>query len=139
MPLPRAVARFNKRVTNRFLEPVARRSTGFAVVHHSGRRSGTAFRTPVNLFARSDGRFIVALTYGPAADWVQNVLDDGGKVETRSGERPIETAIVVGRSDAWPVLPGLVRIALRAMRVRDFLLLSISSEGPVGRGVVGRR
>lgn len=139
MPLPRVVARFNKRVTNRFVEPVARFSSGFAVVHHSGRRSCRDFRTPVNLFTRRDGRAIVALTYGPSADWVRNVLTGGGTVETRSGHRPIESAIVVGRDDAWPALPMVVRGALRVLRVRDFLLLSISGEGPVERGVVGRR
>ena len=137
MPLPHVVARFNKRVTNRFLEPIARRSPGFAVVHHTGRRSGASYATPLNLFGLGDGvdqdegvdrggDAIVSLTYGPSADWVQNVLAGSGAVEDRSGRRSSSPRRVVGRDVAWPVLPRLVRGALRMLRVRDFLLLSIT-------------
>lgn len=127
MPLPRGVARFNKRVTNRFLEPIARRASGFAVVHHVGRQSGRAYTTPVNLFALGDDA-IVALTYGPDADWVQNVLVTGGSVEHRESRREIEQVTVVGRDVAWPVLPPAVRGALRMTRVQTFLRLSFSIE-----------
>jgi len=127
MPLPRLVARFNKRVTNRFLEPIARRSSGFAVVGHIGRQSGQRYTTPVNLFALGDDA-IVALTYGPGADWVLNVLASGGSVENGAGQREIEQVTVVGREEAWPVLPPAVRGALRVMRVQQFLRLSFSIE-----------
>ena len=50
MPIPKAVARVNLRLTNPILMPLARRLPGFAVVTHVGRRSGKAYRTPVNLF-----------------------------------------------------------------------------------------
>lgn len=82
MPLPHVVARFNKRVTNRFSDPIAQMSRGFAVVHHTGRRSGASYSTPVNLFHLNDS-VIVALTYGPTADWAQNVMSGGGVVEHR--------------------------------------------------------
>lgn len=123
MPLPRVLARFNKRVTNRILEPIAPRSSGFAVVHHIGQQSVRAYATPVNLFALGDDA-IVALTYGPGADWVQNVLVSGGSVENREGQRKIEQVAVVGREVAWPVLPLAVRGALRVMRVQSFLRMS---------------
>ena len=125
MPLPRAVARFNKAVTNRYVEPLARRRRGFAVVHHRGRRSGRAYSTPVNLFPLGDDEAVVALTYGPVADWARNVLDGGGDVETVTGVRPITASSVVDRSVAWPVLPWFVRAALRVLRVRDFMRLSL--------------
>lgn len=122
MPLPHVVARFNKRVTNRFIEPVARRSSGFAVVHHTGRVSGRTYRTPINLFTDGDA-WIAALTYGPKADWVQNVVATGGVVETKIGQHPIRRVEVVDRRIAWPHLPMLVRGALRMLRVTDFLRL----------------
>jgi deazaflavin-dependent oxidoreductase (nitroreductase family) len=125
VPLPHSVARFNKRVTNRFVEPVARRFRGFAVVHHTGRRSGTAYTTPVNLFGLGSSS-IVVLTYGPSADWVQNVLASGGEVEDGTGLRRIEQAEVVARSVAWPALPLLVRGVLRVLRVHDFMRLSLA-------------
>jgi deazaflavin-dependent oxidoreductase (nitroreductase family) len=135
MPLPRVVARFNKRVTNRFLEPIARRSSGFAVVHHVGRRSGRAYTTPVNLFRLGDegdggGAVVVSLTYGPSADWVRNVLAGGAGVETRVGRRVVEASTVVGRDVAWPALPIIVRGALRVLRVRDFLRLTLVEPPP---------
>ncbi len=119
MPLPRWVARFNKRVTNRFLEPLARRHAGFAVVEHRGRRSGANYRTPVNVFDAGD-EIVVALTYGPGADWVQNVLDRGGAILRQGDRSPIATAQIVERAEAWPYLPGIVRIALRLLTVNHF-------------------
>lgn len=124
MPLPHVVARFNKRVTNRFIEPIARISRGFAVVHHTGRRSGARYSTPVNLFTLN-GSVIVALTYGPTADWAQNVMAGGGVVEHRGVHHDIEHAEVVGRAVAWSALPRLVRFALRILRVEDFLQLHL--------------
>ncbi|HEV8462524.1 MAG TPA: nitroreductase family deazaflavin-dependent oxidoreductase [Gaiellaceae bacterium] len=83
MPLPKRLARFNRRVTNPVLRHVASWAPGFAVVHHVGRRSGRTYRTPVNVFRR-DGRYVFALTYGKDSDWVRNVLAAGGcEIETR--------------------------------------------------------
>jgi deazaflavin-dependent oxidoreductase (nitroreductase family) len=83
MPLSRRVARFNKHVTNRVTGPFAGRLPGFAVVRHVGRRSGTVYHTPVNVFRDGD-RYVFALTYGSGADWVRNVLAAGGcEIRTR--------------------------------------------------------
>src|SRR5947208_3005513 len=76
MPLPRRLARFNLRVTNRVLGPLAERLPGFGIVVHVGRRSGTARRTPVNVFRHGED-YVIALTYGPDSQWVRNVLAAG--------------------------------------------------------------
>lgn len=127
MPLPHVVARVNKRVTNRFIEPIARRSDGFAVVHHVGRRSGDRHRTPVNVFRR-DESVLVALTYGPDADWWKNVLAGPAHLERKHTTATIETADLVGRDVAWPALPRLVRGALRVLGVHQFALLTLGAE-----------
>ena len=126
MPLPRSVARFNKRFTNRFVEPLARRFRNFAVVHHEGRHSGNPYATPVNCFGCGDD-IVVALTYGRRADWAQNVLAGPARIDLGGDIRQIVSAEVVGRDEAWPILPRLVRMALRILRVRDFLQLSVSA------------
>src|SRR3954468_23709204 len=77
MPLPRTLARFNRVVTNRMGRLVAPHVPGAAVVVHRGRRTGRAYRTPISAFRRPGG-YAVALTYGPGAEWVQNVLAAGG-------------------------------------------------------------
>jgi len=51
MPLPESVAVLNRRFTNRLTGSVADRLPGFAILIHTGRRSGTGYRTLVNVFA----------------------------------------------------------------------------------------
>jgi len=70
------MARFNKRFTNRLTSKVAGYLPGFAIVSHIGRKSGRTYRTPVNAF-RTDGGYIIALTYGAQSDWVKNVMTAG--------------------------------------------------------------
>src|ERR1700730_13400036 len=83
MPLPRAIARFNRHVTNRILSPLARYLPGFGVIIHVGRKSHRVYRTPVNVFRRPGG-YVIALTYGPNSDWVHNILASGAAIlETR--------------------------------------------------------
>src|SRR5207248_8991012 len=85
MPLPRALARFNKLVTNRIGRLLAPRLPGAGVIVHRGRRSGREYRTPVSAFRRPSG-YAVALTYGPEAEWVQNLLAAGGGTLVTHGQ-----------------------------------------------------
>ncbi|MFE7799221.1 nitroreductase family deazaflavin-dependent oxidoreductase [Nocardia sp. NPDC057440] len=83
MVLPRALANFNRHITN----PVANRLAGkvapFGVVVHKGRKSGRAYRTPVWVF-ESDGVCRIALTYGRDVDWVKNICTAGAfELETK--------------------------------------------------------
>ena len=103
MPLPRSIARVNRRVTNRLLGGLAQRLPGFGVVVHTGRRSRRQYRTPVNVFRRGD-RYIIALTYGSNADWVRNVLANGGcTLETRGANAsPLAAAALPRRESVTP-------------------------------------
>jgi len=122
MPLPHWLARFNRQATNRLARQVAGRLPGFAIVRHHGRRSDRAYRTPVNAFARPGG-YVIALTYGPQTDWVQNVLAAGGcELEVRGHlVHLVEPRIVVDAGQR-PV-PGVVQPILRLARVTQFLEL----------------
>jgi len=83
MPLPGRLALFNRRVTNRVTGLFAARLPGFAIVMHTGRRSGRPYRAPMNIFRSHDG-FVIALTNGRQRDWVRNVMAAGGcDVKTR--------------------------------------------------------
>ena len=127
MPLPRLIARFNKRFTNRLLEPIARRFANFAVVHHVGRVTGSEFATPVNTFVL-EGHPVIALTYGPRSDWVRNVLHGPASVESRGHIEGVTSARLVGRDEAWPAIPRLIRAVLRILGVRHFLELSLDGD-----------
>jgi deazaflavin-dependent oxidoreductase (nitroreductase family) len=123
MPLPKRLARFNLRVTNRVLGPLAERLPGFGVVIHRGRRSGRTYRTPVNVFRRGD-RYVIALTYGADSQWVRNVLAAGEvDVETR-GRRVHLSAPRLVHDERRRLVPAPVRVPLRAANVSDFLVLS---------------
>ncbi|HTY27276.1 MAG TPA: nitroreductase family deazaflavin-dependent oxidoreductase [Mycobacterium sp.] len=79
-PALTGVRKLNKAVTNRgALRAAGTESSGTAVVVHRGRRSGKTFRTPVHL-DRVQNAFVIALAYGDGADWVRNVLANGGAV-----------------------------------------------------------
>jgi deazaflavin-dependent oxidoreductase (nitroreductase family) len=123
MPIPNAVARFNRTVTNRVTRPFAGRLPGFAIVHHTGRKSGRHYRTPVNIFPRHDG-YIAALTYGPDRDWVRNVIAAGGcELEIRGKTLRVGEPEIFhdpARSD----MPPGVRQFLGLIGVTDFLRLT---------------
>ena len=89
MRVPRAVARFNRRVTN----PLAVRFGGWAPLNgrleHVGRKSGKPYRTPLTVFnAEVDGKPGVAilLTYGPDRDWLKNLNAAGSARMQRHGK-----------------------------------------------------
>ena len=122
MPLPQQLARFNRVVTNRVASPVARRAPGFGVVLHTGRRSGRAYRTPVNAFRTPYG-YVIALTYGPDSEWPKNVLAAGGAtLLTRSTAVPLVRPRLV-HTQRHPAIPAPVQVVLRLLGVHDYLEL----------------
>jgi deazaflavin-dependent oxidoreductase (nitroreductase family) len=64
---------FNKHTLNKVTRYLARLPRGpFAVIRHTGRRSGKAYETPI-MVRRKGSSFVIALTYGPNVDWYRNV------------------------------------------------------------------
>jgi deazaflavin-dependent oxidoreductase (nitroreductase family) len=127
LPLPKRLAHFNRRVTNRLTRHIAPWAPGFAIVEHVGRRSGRLYRTPVNVFRRGD-RYVFALTYGKDSDWVRNVLAAGGcTIETR-GTRVQLTAPELFTDPTRSAVPAPVRSVLGLIHVDDFLAVTRSDE-----------
>ena len=123
MPAPRSVARFNRRFWNPVVLRVAGHLPWFAILSHVGRKSRRVYRTPVNAF-RTDGGYIIALTYGPESDWVKNVLAAGRcELLTRGRRvRPCDPRIETDPSKRWAPLP--VRLALSLVRAPQYMRLS---------------
>jgi deazaflavin-dependent oxidoreductase (nitroreductase family) len=121
--LPKALARFNRVVTNRVLGLVAPWLPPFALVIHRGRSTGRQYRTPVWAFHR-DGRYVVALTYGSDTDWVRNVVAAGGCRLRRFGrQHTLANPSVVHARTGRGLVPLPVVLPLRAFGVHAFLVL----------------
>ena len=113
MQIPRAVARFNRVVTNRIQGAWAWLLPPWALIVHRGRRSGSVYRTPV-LASTRGGRLRVAILYGERSDWVLNLLAGGGEVVRGGRTYPlIDPQVVPGRpfgkalvADLGPAAPG---------------------------------
>ncbi len=122
MPLPRALARFNRVGTNRIGLALAGRVPGSGIIVHRGRRTGRTYRTPLAVFRRPGG-YAIALTYGPGAEWVQNVLAAGGAVLENRGTRVHLTNPRVVHDPARRFVPPWVRVPLHLLDADAFLLL----------------
>jgi deazaflavin-dependent oxidoreductase (nitroreductase family) len=76
-----------RHVATRYINPVtrqvARRLPTFGVLTHRGRKTGRAYRTPINVFRQGE-QYYFFLTYGSDVQWVKNVIAAGScSLETR--------------------------------------------------------
>jgi deazaflavin-dependent oxidoreductase (nitroreductase family) len=126
VPLPRWLARSNRRFANPALAPAAGRLPYFAILVHRGRRSGRRYRTPLNAFPDGDG-FVFALTYGAGTDWAENVMAAGMCEIIHRGRHIGLVEPRLEEGTAPPAIPAPVRVALRAMGVRTFLRMRAPS------------
>nr|WP_090273736.1 nitroreductase family deazaflavin-dependent oxidoreductase [Mycolicibacterium komanii]CRL66621.1 deazaflavin-dependent nitroreductase family protein [Mycolicibacterium komanii] len=113
MRVPRAVANFNRRVTN----PVARSLTPWlpclGTLEHTGRKSGRRYRTPLLVFKTRDG-FVVLIGYGPETDWLKNVLAGGPTVLHKLGrDIALANPQIVSKAGAAPLITPAPRLFYR--------------------------
>jgi len=92
-----------KRYNALVLPTAGRRFSAYAVLRHTGRRSGRAYLTPVGAYRFGDG-FVMGLTYGPTVDWCRNVLASNHAVLRWRGKD-----YTVGRPEIIPVDPHVLR------------------------------
>ena len=130
MKLSRRLARFNKRVTNRIQGLYAWLVPPWAVILHSGRRSGRRYRTP--LFAyRRDRTLVIALLYGEESDWLRNLRAGGGQVIRGGRTYTVQPPEVVDTSQAGPLLARLSRPERRYCRLAEKLaILELGEQLP---------
>jgi deazaflavin-dependent oxidoreductase (nitroreductase family) len=144
VPIPKAIARFNRRVTNPLVGRLAGWLPPLAIVVHRGRRSGREYRTPIMAFPRRGG-VVIALTYGPDVDWVRNVVAAGRcRLIYRGREVSLARPRLVEMVEPPSMLPALVRVVLRLARVDHYLLApepmaaSMPSASQSSAGTVNR-
>lgn len=126
MVLPRWLARFNRSITNRILIRIPKSISPFVSVHHRGRKTGSSYMALLVAFPTSDG-YVLTPTYGPDADWVRNVLAaESFSLERKGHTHSLTRARLITRTEAWPYLPGFVRLAMRILRVKWFVRADVA-------------
>jgi deazaflavin-dependent oxidoreductase (nitroreductase family) len=127
MPLPRVIAKFQRRVTNPLVRLWAPVLPGYGIVIHTGRRSGKVYRTPLNVFRRPGG-FAVVIAYGRESDWLRNVRTaNGGEIISRRRRYSVTNPRLVSGPDAQAALPLYGRMISRYTRSPDVLFLDVES------------
>jgi len=110
--------------TTHVFNPISRRFVrwlpGFGILGYTGRKSGKAYRTPLNVFRHGDD-WVFALTYGSDVQWVKNVLAAGeATLEKRRRKiRLVEPELIVDPERR--LMPFGVRQVLGVMRVSEFM------------------
>jgi deazaflavin-dependent oxidoreductase (nitroreductase family) len=123
MNFPYFMRRVNRVFTNPLLGSIAWLLPPLAVVHHVGRRSGRAYRSPVVAFTGEEG-VVIPLTYGRDVDWARNlVAANGGELQRAGRFYPLRDARITGFEDAAPRLPRALRGLFRAANLPGFVLL----------------
>ncbi len=118
---PLAVIRpFTTHVFNPVSRRFARWLPGFGILDYRGRKSGKAYRTPLNVF-RHGNDWVIALTYGSDVQWVKNVLAAReATLEIRRRKiRLVEPELIVDPERR--LMPFGVRQVLGLMRVSEFM------------------
>lgn len=115
--------RMNRAFTNPLLGTFAWLVPPLAVVHHVGRRSGRAYRTPVVAF-RSGTGFVIPMTYGRDVDWARNLLRArSGEIERMGRRFRLHHPRIVTFKAAAAHLPTAARPILRVANLPGYVLL----------------
>ena len=148
VPIPHWVTGVNRRFTNRVMLRLSDDVPPLATLHHTGRRSGRRYRTPVLAFPTERG-IVIALTYGPDVDWLRNVLAGPGPGSGRDGDGPrgagartrlvrrrrvlaLDDPVRLHGSDGARLVPAWTRAALRALAVDEFVELRTGALARAG-------
>ncbi len=114
-----------KNAINRPAIAVTRRGWGpLSLVRHTGRRTGTAYETPL-LLARSGPHFVAELTYGPDVAWLRNAQAGGCTVLHRGAEHRIDRIEPYRPEDGLRAFGEPAATVLRLARRREFRLLYV--------------
>jgi deazaflavin-dependent oxidoreductase (nitroreductase family) len=95
----------------------------WAIIHHTGRKSGRTYDTPIAISHRGD-QFVIPIPFGEATQWVRNVTAAGGCRLTWAGsEHELVEPRVVEWDEAKPLWSPVLQAVIPVVGIRDFLVL----------------
>jgi deazaflavin-dependent oxidoreductase (nitroreductase family) len=115
---------FRIRVVNPAIARIAgRRYWYMALLHHTGRRSGKSYATPLTPMRVSDG-FLIALPFGSRVDWLRNLQSAGrATLELRGHTIEVGEPVLTDAVTALRQLPTTTRTLTRWIGAKDFVKL----------------
>lgn len=127
-----AVRKFNKHILNPLMLRLAgRRHWYAAVIHHTGRTTGTRYATPVVAVRVPDGGFITPLPYGDRVDWLQNAMAAGAASVTADGRSfDVVNPRVLDLAQAGSQLPDRRRRVFDLFGIHQFAKFDIRTDAP---------
>jgi deazaflavin-dependent oxidoreductase (nitroreductase family) len=128
MHFPAFMRRVNRVFTNPLMGTLAWLVPPLAVVHHTGRKSGRSYRTPVVALPSAAG-FVIPMTYGRDVDWARNLVKArGGEIERRGRRASVRNPRIVDFKAAAPHLPSAARSLFRLADFPGFVLLESGAQ-----------
>ena len=114
----------NKYFTNKVMIHICGKSFGhFAILSHTGRKSGKLYRIPV-IAEPVSGGFVIALTYGKEVDWYKNVAAKGGcSIHWKNNDYQLVHPEFIDKEVALMAFPNVIRSALRKVGIEYYLKL----------------
>ncbi len=103
------------------LKMAGSRFSPYAVLTHTGRRSGRSYRTPLGAAPLGDG-FVLGLAFGAEADWCRNVLAAGTcTLKWHGQEYALEKPEIIPLSQALEAFPRWKRFLLARIGVKQYM------------------
>jgi deazaflavin-dependent oxidoreductase (nitroreductase family) len=133
---PSLAVRMTIKPMSRVLNPLVRKVAGkrrmamAAQMHHTGRRSGRAFMTPVGA-KLAGAHFLIPLTFGNMSDWCRNVRAAGGGTIRWKGDdyRVIEPELLdvkASRAEIRSTFNFSDRVFVRMMGITQVMRLRLA-------------
>ena len=122
-----------RHIAERYVNPVTCRVAGklpaFGILTHRGRTTGRTYRTPINVFCRSDA-YYVFLTYGSEAQWVKNVIAAGAcSLETRGRVVELVQPELITDPELRPAPPVVRFVEGRIAGATQYLRMHAATSG----------
>lgn len=124
--LPDRMRSVHKHLLNPLMPRLARSArTPLAMLEHTGRRSGTSYRTPI-VVEPIEGGFVIALRYGESADWYRNLLASGqGTIFWHGNTYTLGKPERMESHRALSAFPVPARLILRLLGFQEFASIPI--------------
>ena len=118
-----------KHTLNRFTMRLARRGVGwFAIVRHTGRKSGQVYEGVIILAPVREG-FVAELTYGDQVNWYRNlVAAGGGEVIRRGVTYRVDAVSEITEEEGYQAFGPPYIFVFRLLRRKHFRLLHVEGR-----------